>query len=289
MKKILAISTLLLASASANAGVVSAAGGVSWETGGNTLPNFSATIDFTQWWTTDNTADVNGGTLAGTSIAPTVSSLGTSLALGDAPELVGAGKFQLGTGVGEPNCNGCELTFAFGGLFFQADPNEPIDATDGWLNVYVDYDKVGGQFDEALIVDAASAATQAVNATDGTLWVSLALRDFIYTPTADYLALGEPLLDGNSAFFGEVLGGIAADNFVTDFFLGVYEADAFGLTSRFDDNRRAPNDASGLNVQNYSVRGTGNVEAATVVEPSTIALFGLSLIGFGAAQRRKKK
>ena len=283
MKKLLLATAMLAASSAANAGVVSAANGVSWEVDGG-LPNFSATIDFTQWWTISNTTGLTdyGTAVSGVSIDPTLASIAGAQANGDAPELVGAGKFNLGNGVGEPNCNGCELTFSFGGLFFDPQtPAAPIDSSAGWLNIYVDYTQVGGVFDEGLIEDAAAAATQSANAVDGDLWLSLELRDFEYYADPAYAAINEPLLSGTTLFFGEVVGGAAQSNFISDFFVGAYEADAFGLASTFDDNSRAPQNSGDLNVSQYSVRGSGNVEAATVSSPSSIALFGLALVAVG--------
>lgn len=290
MKKLLLATAMLAASSAANAGVVSAAGGVSWEVDGG-LPNFSATIDFTQWWTVTNTtgvADLNTAVSAET-ISPTLSSIAGAQAGGQAPELVGAGKFNLGNGLGEPNCNGCELTFSFGGLFFDPqNANAPIDSTNGWLNIYVDYAQTGGAFDEAAMDNFADAADHAARAVDGDLWLSLNLRDFQYYADPAYAAIGEPLISGTTLFYGEVIGGIAESNFISDFFAGAYEADAFGLASTFDDNSRAPTSPAGLNVSEYSVRGSGNVEAATVSAPSTIAMFGLALVGLGAMTRRRK-
>lgn len=290
MKKLLLATAMLAASSAANAGVVSAAGGVSWEVDGG-LPNFSATIDFTQWWTITNTTEVGDVNTAVSTetIAPTLASLSGALASGQAPELVGAGKFNLGNGVGEPNCNGCELTFSFGGLLF--DPQNsatPIDASEGWLNIYVDYAQVGGAFDEGQFTSLASATDHAGRAVDGDLWLSLELSDFIYNPDPVYVNLGEPLLSGATLFYGNVVGGIAQNNFIPDFFQSAFEADAFGLTSIFDDNSRPPQSTAELNVSNYSVRGSGNVEAATVSAPSTIAMFGLALVGLGAMTRRRK-
>lgn len=290
MKKLLLATAMLAASSAANAGVVSAAGGVSWEVDGG-LPNFSATIDFTQWWTVTNTTDVDdvNTAVSAEAISPTLASLSGALAGGQAPELVGAGKFNLGNGLGEPNCNGCELTFSFGGLFF--DPQNaaaPIDSSEGWLNIYVDYAQVGGEFDEAAMDNFADSTDHAERAVDGDLWLSLGLRDFIYNADPSYVTLGEPLLSGTTLFYGDVLGGLAEYNFIPDFFASAFEADAFGLTSIFDDNSRTPTSQAALNVQNYSVRGSGNVEAATVSAPSTIAMFGLALVGLGAVTRRRK-
>lgn len=292
MKKLALATALLAASSAANAGVVSAAGGVSWTTT-NTTPNFSATIDFTQWWTTTNMTgkdDINAA-VSGTAIDPTLGSVaGASTA-----ELVGVGSFKTNGQSGEPNCNGCELTFSFGGLFFDGQSQSLINADEAWLNVYVDYDMVNGAFDDEMIRGAANQETeanlQASRAVDGTLWASLSIDAFRYTPDSAYASIGEPLITGSTTFFGDVDGGIAEDNFVNGFFIGMYDAAAQGLTANFDDpNSLFPftlNPAD-LQLSKYSQFGSGRVSAETVNSPSTIALFGLALVGLGAVSRRRK-
>lgn len=275
MKKLLAAFALLMASASANAGVVSAAGGVSWIAAPGT-PNFSATVDFTQWWTISNTIGAGdiGGVLETTALDPTVASLAGHATT---PELVGVGKFNIGSGIGEPNCNGCQLTFSFGGFFLDiSNVAQPVDATDAWLNVYLDY-TFSTDFDEgaiSLIQDPVEAASQAAKAVDGVLWLSLDVEGFSYIPTNI-----DPTLESNTAFFGEVTGGIAASNFVENVFQSLYETDAFGLTSGFVDRWG--------NITNYSIRGSGNVQAQTVSEPGMLALLSIGLVGLVFSARRR--
>ncbi len=291
MKKLLLATALLTVGASANAGVVNAAGGVSW-IAADAKPNFSATIDFTQWWTTQNNIgkDDENGVLSNIAIDPTLASVSNT----SGAELVGVGSFKVNTGlVGEPSCNGCELTFSFGGLYF--DNQTLLNADDAWLNVYVDYDMANGVFDEELIRTSANkeaeAGIQAVRASDGTLWASLNLDAFFYTPDSRYENVGEPLISGSTEFFGIVDGGIAEDNFVGHFFSGVFDAFADGLTASFDASdsdfrfTQNPND---MELSKYSQSGSGRVLAQTVSAPSTIALFGLALIGIGAINRRRK-
>jgi hypothetical protein len=290
MKKLALIAALLAANTAANAGVVSAAGGVSWTTT-NSTPNFSATIDFTQWWTTQNTVgkdDVNQA-VAGEAIDATLASVSTA----PGAELVGVGNFKTNGLAGEPNCNGCELTFSFGGIFF--DNNKLVNADNAWLNVYVDYDMVNGVFDDELIRGAADqdaeANLQASRAVDGTLWASLSLEAFRYTPDATYGGAGEPLISGSTSFYGNVDGGIAEENFVNGFFFGLYDAAAQGLTASFDSPTSLfliTENPSDMTLSRYSQFGSGRVSAETVSAPSTIALFGLALVGLGAMTRRRK-
>ena len=288
---------VLLASASASAGLVSAAGGVSW----NTLPsepNFAAAVEYTQWWSTTNTTGIADHNVAldGASIAPTIASLATAIANGDSPELVGVGQVLLGGGLGEPNCGNCELTFSFGGLYFDGiqtvgtgafapDGNggfveimadvPVINSQDSWLNIYIDYQ--ANEFDEGAVVDEASANSEGAEAVDGTLWLSAQNELFEYTP--DGSSGAEPLSVGSSSFVSNIIGGIAQFNIESNFFQNMYDVDAFGLTSSF-----VKSDGT---IANYSDRGTGNFAAQTVSEPGTMALFGLGLLGLAGVARRK--
>ena len=70
----------------------------------------------------------------------------------------------------------------------------PIDSSEGWLNIYVDYAQVGGAFDEAQFTNLASATDHAGRAVDGDLWLSLNLRDFEYYADPAYVNIGEPLV-----------------------------------------------------------------------------------------------
>ncbi|WP_412971472.1 PEP-CTERM sorting domain-containing protein [Glaciecola sp. MF2-115] len=304
MKKLLATTALLLASSYASAGIVNAAGGVFWDA----LPqaeNFEASVDYTQWWTINNTTLVSDTNVAvdNSAILPTTANLTANLA--NDPELVGAGKFNMNaSGLGAPQCASCELTFTFGGIFLDAFTPTPtgvfapdgnggfvevfidiptLNTTAAWLNIYLDTTNPG-EFDEALIVNSATAGAEAADAVDGTLWLSSMLGDFEYTADTDFQVIAEPLAVGSSQFFGDAIGGIAQANFLENFFFGSYETSAFGLTSAF-----VPTGASDIsNISAYSRRGSGNVTAATIPEPSFIALFGLSLIGLGFAARRRK-
>ncbi|AEP30624.1 PEP-CTERM sorting domain-containing protein [Brumicola nitratireducens] len=299
MKKLALAATLALACSSANAGVVSAAGGVYWDALAG-QPNFESTVDYTQWWTTTNTAtgqDTGAGVnsaVDANAVTPSMTNL-TSL-LGDRPELVGIGEFLMNTGNGgNPSCSGCELTFSFGGIFLEDITMEDtvfgprltpqINADAAWLNIYLDYDNAG-EFDvsAAATANAATIATEVGQATNGTLWLSTMLEEFSYTPDFGALFYDQALAAGSSQFLVDVTGGIAQNNFLP-FFNLMYEANTRGLSSSFSEG----NDPTFSTQKLYALTGDGTVQAATISAPSTLAFMGLGLFGLAFAARRRNK
>jgi hypothetical protein len=309
MKKLALAATLAVACASANAGVVTAAGGVYWDALAG-QPNFEATVDYTQWWTTDNTAtgqDVGGvvnSSVSANGVVPSTANFLTLLGNGESPELVGVGEFFMNSSNGgNPSCASCEMTFAFGGVFLESIVTDtvtiggatfpvqvPVINTDNaWLNLYLDTANPT-EFDVsfAATATAATMGTEVAEATNGSLWLSTMLQDFAYTPDTSSQLFGQPLAKGSSSFFAAVTGGIAQNNFL-GFFVGsdgsLNEASTQGLTSNFSD----ANDTIFANQNIYALSGDGTVQAATVSAPSTIAFMGLGLFGLAFAARRRNK
>jgi hypothetical protein len=316
MKKLLVATSLLLASASANAGVINAAGGVSWKDIPDTLVNFSTVTSFTQWWTNGGPSGVSNtaGTLLPTAMydaAPNTLALAAAGAT-DFPELVGIGSLvTLPTtliefaGNGEPTCNGCQLTYAFGGFKFTT---TGFNADDAWLNVYLDtspgsaLDAVNSRVDISSLTGAQTDRTDAENdaiamqqiekAVNGTLWLSMDIEDFVFSTdnieTPDPLnplgpVITNPNASGGVTFFANITGGIAEDNIVVDSFEGgFFDIKASSFEANFLD------DIGGDFVLNkYANEGAGRISAATVSEPGAIALFSLGLIGLGLTARRR--
>jgi hypothetical protein len=260
---------------------------------------------FTQWWTVENdtTRTEYNAAVDGTALTPTLSNLGGALFEQLTPELVVVGEFNLNLGnAGTPSCARCELTFSCGGIFLAGFEEEGtdtfeqvspgvfeeimimlpvIDTSTAWINVYVDNDNPS-EFDKDGIIDSATVAAidaEIDDAVDGDLWLSLTVEDFIYTPDQDAIDDGEPLTIGSTSSYGNVVDGLAINNFESDFFIDLFDTQEFGLTASFKED--------GV-INNYANTGTGAVRAHTVPEPSTLAIFGILVLGVaGLAKARK--
>lgn len=248
----------LATSYNASADTVSA-GGIEWDTftqdGAQAM---SAAFTFQQWFTNDYTSGgVIGSASANNPVAPQVGA-----------ELVGVGlfnEFSVGRSLGTPDfcetgtSSSCELTFAFGGLI--ATSPTTFDYSNAWLNVYFD--------DTPDFPTSASGSplwTEAGDAQNGSLWASFSWDDFVFVA-------------------GNLNGGVISAA------LSVTGSDLPGVVDALDYGQGQPDFtmlSSALffpgNVR--STGGTGNMQSVSA--PSTVALFGLSLIALGAASRRKK-
>jgi hypothetical protein len=304
MKKLILATVLLAASTAANAGLVSGAGNVDWNTadvnstanGGN----FFTPLSFRQWF-----VDSNGDAA---SLYDT-GSLNTNIV-----ELVGIGELSLGNNMGQPLPGGYELTFEFGGIGVNTTTGLLDPTSNGFLNIYLDKDfsdNAGGYDNTAAVVGDVLNSNQFNDATDGELWLGLNFASGTYTPAADSASLPPAFQNlgiwGNNSFAGLIGGdanfgfqindaapGIAQNNFESNWttYIGAaVDAIGFGLSSKFnviyDEN--AQGDYTGISaIATYSGSSAGTVEAFTVTEPTSIAIFGLGLLGFAAASRRKK-
>jgi hypothetical protein len=298
MKKLLLATALTLASISANAGIVSTAGGVSVIEASGTQPgdvNLDMTVDFTQWWTSV------GNSSAANALLSTDTFEASPTGLNDAgeAELVGVGSFSVFNGTvsdalltdttNTAICQGCQLTFAFGGFIRSFDgTNVDFNFADAWLNIYLDYD-VTSTLNSANIYRDQTVATadeQVAKAVNGDLWLQLDILNFAFDPDDDDIINGNPNASGEVEFLGDVVGGDAQANFVTDLFGMSFDADAYGFSATFLNCRNCDNTDSN-NIDAYSNRGSGNVQARVVSEPGAIALFSLGLIGLGLSARRR--
>jgi hypothetical protein len=292
MKKLLLATALTVASMSANAGVISAAGGVTVIQSDFTTPsqaNLQITSGFTQWWTSPINSSVANALLSTNTFEASPAGLNAAVET----ELVGVGVFESYDGspddIGAPTntaiCNGCQLTFSFGGFLrtYDATAVDPLDAVifnsdNAWLNVYLDYN-MGSRLNETNISNAqtvAQADIEVANAVDGDLWLTLDVLNFSFDPDDPS---GNPNASGEVEFVGDIVGGDALANFVTDFFSMTFDVDAYGFSATFLDTNG--------DLLPYSRRGSGNVEARVVSEPGAIALFSLGLIGLGLSARRR--
>lgn len=112
-------------------------------------------------------------------------------------------------------------------------------------------------------------------ATDGILFLELVNHGLLTGNATNLFDLDT--LNGQGSGFLDVIGGTAASNFNTN-----AETDGSDLqfTSSFHKNLQA-------HETGYPVGGTTHITGQTIPEPTSIALIGLGLLGFGASRIRR--
>lgn len=248
-----------------NADVVSESG-ITWDT--TEQGGVAASVQFQQWYSNGDYGMANGVPVINSSSAQDVA-LGTGA-------LTGIGKFTLfsdgraqgpfGFGGGTTFCTSgpgaCELTFAFGGLVPLSVTE--FDFSNAWLNIYYDDMSLDGTGFGNVSSNSHSLYSEA---QDGNLWASFSFDDFVFA------SLSGDFTDGEGYAELSVTGGAAFDTL--NFSEGGPDFQ-FVTASQFENNNN-----------NYSTTGDGNI--TSVSAPSTIAFFGLALMGLGAVSRRKLK
>jgi hypothetical protein len=260
-KGALAVAALTL-SCNASAETVSA-GGIEWDTflqNGNEA--MSAGIEFQQWFTSTPTS---GEYLGLDSVNNTVQ---PTLAANVGAELVGVGLFNgfsLGRNLFDPDfcaagtSSDCELTFAFGGLI--ATSFTSFDFSNAWLNVYFDDTP-----DFFRGVSGINASSRYVEAQNGQLWASFKWEDVFFLAGGN---LNGGVISASLSVEDSALPGVVD---ALDYGQGQPDFDLLSQALFFPGNVR-------------STGGSGAIQSVSA--PSTVAFFGLTLIGLGLASRKK--
>jgi hypothetical protein len=171
-------------------------------------------------------------------------------------------------------CPGCELTFQFGDFTPSA-----IDIAasltnfkEGWVKFYVDNTPDADQADPMSLTDLNTGSEGGANS----LWLDLEGAIVIGTETT--LNAGpNPFGTAGGSGALNVIGGAAAGNFDTN---TMGSGSDIAFTSAFSLPKT--DDAGNL----YSI-GSANFDGQSIPEPTSLAVFGLALLAFGANARKK--
>jgi hypothetical protein len=184
-------------------------------------------------------------------------------------------------------CPGCELEFEFGGYTLSnidggLDPlNDPsggltqfFEYTGGWVRYYVDYTPEG-----ITDVQLLTAANTGSGGGDNLLWLDL---EGAVGSGVETTFIGGPLFNA-AAGAGDfnVVGGAAASNLDTNSVL-LQSGQFADLTFGSNFTALTPN-GDGTSSSTGSASFNGN----SIPEPTSLAVFGIALLAFGANARKK--
>ncbi len=251
------VAGLLLGTSSMASAATTSAGGIEWDTidiGG--VQGTTASIQFQQWFS-------DGSYGLGTDGQETITSTSKeSVGLGSGGFLTGVGVFtgfSDGRNAFSPTfCqNGpgqCELTIAFGGLL--AIGTNEFDSSNAWLNVYYDDTPDFG------FSTNANSHEDFAEAQDGTLWASFEFSSFDFD--------GNGFESGSTDAYLNIVDGLT--DVIDVFETGTLRDIFFTASAQFNGDQ-------------YTNNSTG--KTTTVSAPATLGLFGLALLGLGAASRKR--
>lgn len=322
MYKGMVAATLLATASLATAGTVSLPGGVTFNEltdidADHKKGTFSTSFDFVQWWE-DSSNNATSLTTMFSGGAPATDANGRT-----DYDLTGYGELNTDSATGSFQCNGCEMSFTFEGLglILNDAPNPAYyDAYDAWVITATSFgatdtseaayqgsasyngepttvkapglDLAGATMsiylDNTPDLDLGLNIGDTTNAVNGQSWLELSFTEVDFGVVA---GAADPSVAGlnraDSSFGLDVTGGLAADSFLlADDIRNIpslstfVDMIGFGLSGEFAKQ----NDV----YDTYSVGGTGTASGFAVPEPTSIAIFGLGLLGFAAAARRKQ-
>lgn len=163
-------------------------------------------------------------------------------------------------------CSGCELTFELGGFLTDGNggfqDNNGIE--NGFINVYRDYSQD---------YDYANDPFNAAKATNGDLWLRFTAGNVNFLSTSS---------DTNNPYLS---GQLSVQWFLDDPTALAYNSFETGSQVDGGDAYSSANTTFGIDT---GATGNGTLFADSVPAPTTLALFGLSVLGLGAVKRRRK-
>lgn len=186
-------------------------------------------------------------------------------------------------------CPGCELTFTFSFDLVSGaptadlfdDPDKFDFALDNaFINFYVDSAKNYGLLDANF--DEIPSSFSTANASDGQLFLTLQNHGLL-TGTATDLFTQDLILGTGTGFF-DAIGGLAFGNFDTNTFSNGAD---ISFESGFGAIPTGPN-GNFVPAGGFGLTGSMSLQGNTIPEPTSLALLGIGLLGFGASRARKQ-